>query len=134
MQTNKQGWILSTLHEHGHKQTPLRTRIATYITEKKGIFSVQDITRAFPTMDKVTVYRTIDLFRSLDIIHTVTSIEGMEYYELHGNTHHHHIICTSCKKTACINCKLPNITVPGFTDIHHTVLVTGLCTSCHKKA
>ena len=133
MKKNNNVWILSTLKAHGHKQTPSRVRIGEYIIRHTGIFSAHNIMRTYPTMDKVTVYRTLELFQSLDIIHPLITIEGVEYYELHGNAHHHHIICTSCKKTACVSCALPHVSAPGFTNLHHVVIVTGLCTTCGKK-
>ncbi len=133
MKKNNDAWIPSVLKARGYRQTPSRVRIGEYLVHHKGIFSAHDIMRAYPTMDKVTVYRTLELFQLLDIIHSLISIEGVEYYELHGSTHHHHIVCTMCKKTACVSCALPPFSVPGFTNPHHVVIVTALCTSCSKK-
>lgn len=126
-------WILPKIEGGGYKQTAVRKQIATWLEKHKGIFSVHDILRAFPKLDKVSVYRTIELFGGLDIVHPITAIDGVQYYELHGNTHHHHIVCTNCHKTACVNCHIPKITVRGFARTHHTFILSGLCASCQKK-
>ncbi len=127
------GWIIKSVLAKGYKKTSPRTRVAETIERHKGIFSAQDITHALRSLDRVSVYRTLELLASLDIIHPIVHLEGAQYYELHGNTHHHHVVCTRCHRSACIECDVPRIRVRGFQATHHTFIVTALCTSCAKR-
>jgi Fe2+ or Zn2+ uptake regulation protein len=124
--------ILSILQSNGYKVTTPRKNVASYITTCKGLFCPQDIIRAHPDMDSVSIYRTIDLFVSLDIIHSVRIHQGHQYYELHEEQkkHHHHIVCTECQKTACIPCTLHIPEINSFNNIHHTISFTGTCSTC----
>jgi Fur family ferric uptake transcriptional regulator len=123
-------WIRKRLQDAEHKWTQPRADIARFLATHDGIFSATEILRAFRRMDKVSVYRTLELLASLDIIHPATHMGGIQYYELHAKRHHHHAICTQCKKIAHIACTLPKKIVRGFSQIHHSFLLTGLCTSC----
>lgn len=127
-------WSVQLLRKSGRRLTAIREAIALHIERRKGVFSAHDIMMRFPRADKVTVYRTIELLAECDIIHPVATLNGAQYYEVHGNAHHHHIICTSCRRSACIACAVPSVKVPGFEKPHHTFLLTGLCRACAKNA
>lgn len=127
-------WMLTALTDAGYKRTAVRKRITAFLAEHKGIFSAQDIMRKLPSLDKISVYRTIELLAAEDMIHPVSLMSGMQYYEAHGNKHHHHAICTGCKSARCVDCRVPNVKVSGFKKLHHTFLFTGLCVRCAKAA
>lgn len=124
-------WIEEKLIQEGYRITGPREYVVDFVLKKKGIFSVKEILQKNKKLDKVSVYRTIDLLTSLDIIHPTLMLDGHQMYELHAEKHHHHIICTKCKKDECVPCA---VTVPkkikGFSEIHHEVHFTGVCTSC----
>ena len=124
-------WILDLLKSKGQKITAARKKVAAYIVDIDGLFSAKEILSAVPTMDRVTVYRVLDVFESLDIIHAVLTHHGETHYELHGEHHHHHIVCTRCKKTSCVECTITRKEISGFSNIHHSVVFTGLCNTCN---
>lgn len=126
----KSAWIMGVVQQRGAKITPLRIQIAEWIEKHEGVFSVQAILEAFPTLDKVTIYRTIELFTELDIVHPTIQLDGQQYFELHQKQHHHHAICTNCHKTKCIDCPVQEKPISGFRDLHHAVNFTGLCVRC----
>lgn len=129
-----QQYILSHIVASGGKITSTRKVIAKYIATCKGLFCPQDIIKAHPTLDTVSVYRTVELFQSIGIIFPVVQIDGHQYYELHSHDteHHHHIICTSCKDSVCTPCTQSACEqrIPGFHNVHHTIAMTGVCTAC----
>lgn len=126
-------WIHDILSKNGYKQTPAREKIIKIITHTKGLFSTKDIIKKTQKIDRVSVYRTIDLLTSLDIIHPVTTRANEQVYELHAQTkHEHHIICNNCQKTKTIKCSIPKIILKGFHHIHHTLVLNGLCNHCAK--
>jgi len=129
-------WILENITRHGHKSTTTRRLIAEFLTRHKGLFCARTIEQALPSLDKVSIYRTLELMKSLDIITAVTTIDGQQFYEVNKETdHHHHIICTDCKKTKCVDCQehaaTPNI--PGFSKIKHSIILTGVCDTCNDS-
>lgn len=129
--TMAQGWIQQRVQEKGYKLTSTRKRLFSYIESVDGIVSVGNILEALPMLDKVSVYRTIDLLVTLDIIHAATQIDGQQYYEVHQEEqHHHHIVCTECLTSECVPCDVPMKKIPRFTHVHHSLTMTGVCMSC----
>jgi Fur family ferric uptake transcriptional regulator len=49
-------------------------------------------------VNKTTVYRELDFLLSEQIIKNVQIDSSTEYYELADREHHHHLVCTNCKK------------------------------------
>lgn len=125
--------ILSFFKKTGYKLTSTRKAIAKYVETKKGIFCAHDLISELSSLDRVSIYRTIELFEKLDIVHPVLVLDGQQYYEAHSNAqgHHHHAICTKCHKSECISCDVEEKPVPGFKETHHMMAVTGLCYKCH---
>jgi Fe2+ or Zn2+ uptake regulation protein len=124
-------WILQKILSREKRITSQRETVATWLLQNEGMFSPKDLIQALPDLDRVSIYRTIDLFVQLDIIHPTLVMEGHQYYELHEDvTHHHHVVCTGCKKSGCVPCVLPTKKIDGFTHLHHEVHFTGLCTAC----
>lgn len=132
MKKKEKGWIGQEIKSAGYKQTPSRTSIFSWLEKHKGIFSAKEILEANTSLDSVSVYRTLELLTKLDIIDPLMKIDDHQYYELHEEQHHHHAVCRKCKKAACIGCPGISVSVKGFSDIHHSLAVTGLCTSCAK--
>jgi Fe2+ or Zn2+ uptake regulation protein len=122
--------LLSRLNTLSKKITVPRRAIATWIDAHEGVFSAKEILSELP-LDKVSVYRTLELFTELDLIHPVLMQHGEQHYERHDLKHHHHVVCSSCEKSACVGCEVKEEKrFTGFTHIHHTLVFTGLCTTC----
>lgn len=119
------------LTEAGYKLTTPRKLIAGWISQHKGTFSVSEIRKKLTELDKVTVYRTLKLFCSLDLIHGVLSLHGEQHYEIHDKQqHHHHVVCEGCGKNECIPCEITTKKIPSFKQIHHNLVFRGLCNEC----
>lgn len=132
----KQNWLLEKLVENGYKATTPRRVITEYLVKQEGLFCPLTIAKKLRTIDKVSIYRTLESLKDLGLINPVINIEGQQFYEKNDESnHHHHVICTNCKKTKCIDCE--HVTFPkvkGFSDVKHSIILTGLCTVCKKKA
>lgn len=118
------------LREHGQKCTPTRLTVLQWCFEYDGVFSAQDVLDYNKTLDKVSVYRTLELFSELDIIHPIALNDQRQYYELHEKKHHHHIVCEGCNMTACIDCPVKKVQNKNFSSIHHSFIMTGVCNAC----
>lgn len=124
-------WIEEHIVRAGYKRTPSRKAIFSYIVKKEGLFSAMDMLEAKPSLDKVSVYRTLELLVSLDLIRPVRLLNDQQMYEVHRHeSHHHHAVCSLCHKQACVPCDVPKKNVPGFTQVHHDVSFTGICENC----
>lgn len=124
-------WIEQQVADAGYKRTPSRKVIFSYILKKDGLFSAADILKSEATLDKVSVYRTLDLLVSLDVIRAVRLLNDQQMYEVHKHDdHHHHVVCSDCLKQACVPCEVPTKNVPGFASVHHDISFIGLCQGC----
>lgn len=91
-------------------------------------------------IDKVTVYRTIDLLRKMGLIQEV-GLGRNRLLELSDayHSHHHHFTCLSCGTitdfdSAIIESNLKQIGEQlGFTVRNHQVELTGTCKECAQK-
>lgn len=124
-------WIQSILVEKGYKLTEPRLQVAAWIETHHKPFSVADVVESYPQLDRVSIYRTVDLLAALDIIHPTLQLHGHQFYEIHeAKKHHHHVMCTGCEKAACVPCGVKQKTVRGFGELHHEVHFTSLCHAC----
>ncbi len=93
-------------------------------------------------VDKVSVYRSIELFEKLGLVHRVNI--GWKYkLELsdHFLSHHHHLNCLSCGKSIDIEDEthigdyINKIsTEHGFRPERHNFEIDGYCKDCLAKA
>lgn len=117
--------IQTQLRNAGYRNSKTRNEIISVICASCKMFQAQDVIDQLPEVDRVTVYRTIELLSSLDIIHPTMQKDGAQYYELHGLEHHHHAMCTNCDAQECVECEIPP--VPGK---HHTIYYSYTCAKC----
>lgn len=120
------------LKQNGFRLSTPRRAVLSWIQAKDGVFCAADMIKELTEIDRVSVYRTIDVLSDLDIIHQVYQKDGQQYYEVdeEGKKHHHHVTCDRCGKDECIDCPVPVTKVPGFSLIHHVVHFTGVCVKC----
>lgn len=126
-------WLKDNLKKMGYKSTPTRNKIWKQIEKTNGIFCAKQIIAKL-RIDKASIYRSLDLLEKLNIIRPAINIKGEQFYEKNNiKNHHHHIVCTECLKTSCINCTEPKLkTNKKFNNINHLLIFTGICNSCTK--
>lgn len=99
-----------------------------------------EIARRTPSVDRTSVYRTLELFATLGI--TQTTIHGWTpLTELAEpfKPHHHHIVCEQCGRVVEIeNDTLEDVlsliaSRHNFTLTKHMVELTGTCAECRQK-
>jgi len=122
--------LLTRLKQAGFKQTQPRQAVTEWITKHDGVFSANEIIKAIPQLDRVSIYRILECLTKLDAIHSVFRLHGEEHYEKHETNHHHHAVCEGCEKTTCIPCTIRQKKISGFRQIHHSFVFTGLCVKC----
>lgn len=90
--------------------------------------------------DRVTVYRTLQVFMEKGIIHTIPTSDNSIRYALckencaggHHHDNHVHFVCTVCGQTTCLDSVIvPEVRLPiGFKPLEKQMIVTGVCEGC----
>jgi Fur family ferric uptake transcriptional regulator len=78
------------------------------------------------------------MFEARDV-DMIIGTDGESQYRLCSNDHHHHLTCTKCGLAIEIMGEALEIWAKqvgidnGFTEIAHTLEITGVCRSCKKN-
>ncbi len=106
--------------------------------------SAQDIHAALrqqgETVGLATVYRTLQTLVDAGEADQVQTDAGEAVYRLCSPTHHHHLVCRQCGRTAEIEGPAVERWASkvaeehGFVDVRHTVELFGLCASCSRAS
>lgn len=94
--------IIEALQQIGYRLTPQRMMIVEAIADSGEHVSAEEIHEkvrsAYPYLDISTVYRTLDLLKTLHLVSETDMGSGHAQYELLSKGLHHHLICTECGK------------------------------------
>lgn len=89
-----------------------------------------------------TIYRTLQIFDSLDIVHKLDFDGGAYRYEIvdeKESHHHHHLICEKCDRVTEVHLDLLDSLEEvveneyNFRITDHRVKIFGICEACVKK-
>ena len=119
-----------------------RRKILELFLIQEGALSHSDIEKkAGEKFDRVTVYRTLQVFLEKGLIHNIPTADNSIRYALckddctagHHRDDHVHFICSSCGTTVCLEeVNVPVLKLPkGFVAEQVEVLVNGVCKSCN---
>ncbi len=118
-----------------------RRKILELFLQSNGALEHADIEKnTGSSLDRVTVYRTLQSFVEKGIIHHIPTSDNSIKYALckdkceegHHHDNHVHFICNSCAKTICLDdVIIPNVKLPkGFTPDKSEMMVHGVCGEC----
>jgi Fur family ferric uptake transcriptional regulator len=135
--------IAGILREHGYKLTPQRHALLKVIASHHDHLSPDElfeITRQeYPDIGRVTIYRTLELLSSLNLICRVHAPNGCRNYMMRKPTeHHHHLVYSGYGRavdfTDCglSNAKKTLAEKTGFTIEGHLLELYGRCQDCQK--
>lgn len=133
--------VMETLQQAGIAGTPQRLAVLKILQDSAQPLSVGVIREKLETttsINKVTVYRIISLFKKQGIIRDVLSAGDAIYFEMATSDHpvHPHF---SCKNCGALNCLMPLtfsqarqlIDSPGNYSVDHIEInISGLCNGC----
>jgi Fur family transcriptional regulator, ferric uptake regulator len=126
------------LRQHGHSVTPQRVAVFDYLRENDPVPMAQIISYN-DLGDQATIYRTIALFKKLDVAHDVI-LGGRKMLELTDefDIHHHHVSCLKCGRTVTLEDPVVErrlqllAQTQGFKLVGHQVEISGICATCLK--
>lgn len=128
------------------RTTRQRTAILDALTEADEFRSAQQwhevMSRSGDRIGLATVYRNLQAMADAGAVDAVRDEEGEVLYRLCHATgeHHHHLRCRTCG--TAVEIEGPAVETwaakigadHGFTDIDHTMELTGTCSACAAKA
>lgn len=124
------------------RTTPIRCSVLRTFLEKPFALSHSDILSELENQfDRVTVYRTMNLFLEKGLIHLAFSDTEGKLYALcdlnrcDTSRHHHdhlHLRCSECHHVYCIDSvAIPAINIPeGYQFTELQLLAEGICNLC----
>lgn len=132
--------VVEALQQIGYRLTPQRMMILEAIADSGGHLSAEEIHEtvrtAYPYLDISTVYRTLDLLKTLHLVSETDLGRGPAQYELLSKGLHHHLICTECREILDV----PNSLLDSLRhamseeyDFHAEIehlAVFGICSNC----
>lgn len=128
------------LKESGYSSTNARSAVFEALLGQEPMSMHQLIERA-ATVDRASVYRTIELFEQLGIVQRLAI--GWKYkIELTDkfSAHHHHLTCTQCSRITTLNeNELERLIEQmarshGFVPSSHQIEIQGICGECAGRA
>lgn len=133
----------AALRRHGHRMTAQRRLILEEIAAARGHIAADAIHRAVaaqdPTVNKSTVYRTLDLLERLGRLVHHHDATGMAYH--HADEHGHlHLACLGCghmtlvEDTAIADDFVERLhEAHGFRANLAHAAIFGVCTACEAE-
>jgi Fur family ferric uptake transcriptional regulator len=129
------------LRARGVRPTAQRIRILAELAREPNDATAQELHERLAPRGRIglaTVYRTLGVLAAEGIVDVLVHDPGVLCYRLCGDSHHHHLVCTSCHAVAELSdCSLDEwlertSAEHGFTPTGHRLEVTGLCAACRS--
>ena len=134
--------ISEDLQGRGLRATPFREELLSLLRAEGLPLSYQEIQGRFrEKVDRVTLYRNLELLRTHGLVHQVQGLDGAWRFCAHdvsgpgcpGN--HVHLLCVVCGRMEClVDQPLPRVAVhEGFEVEGKQLVVYGCCSGCREK-
>lgn len=131
--------IEELIASNGYRLTAPRRSVFTELQTATRPLSIAELSELCRDIDRVSIYRTLNLFSTLNIINVI-AVGWKKQYELAGpfKPHHHHLQCVSCGELVAIDTpRLEGIvtdlaTSHGYQLAHHHIELHGICKKCQK--
>ena len=131
---------LALLSSKGYKLTPQRRAVLDAFLECDPFPTAQQLLAAVhkkhANVSLDTIYRNLALLSELGVIHEIYRTAGNVYEILAPGHHHHHLVCTECGKTECVDiCPMQDAYIKeaekkGFRITGHIFEFYGICKDC----
>ncbi|MBY0515953.1 MAG: transcriptional repressor [Bacteriovoracaceae bacterium] len=132
------------------KITEQRRKILEFLLSNHGPFTVEEMAQKLKSQgfDLATIYRSMGTFEEAGLVEKRLFGDSVIRWEMAAHTggscahdhhgHHHHLMCTECKKIIQIDVCLPPSTQQelsrlGYADLKHHLEFSGICPQCQVK-
>jgi Fur family ferric uptake transcriptional regulator len=131
------------LKKNGLSVTKTREQVLTTIYSIEGHFTVDELEEQlvdFKGSQRATIYRTIKHMMEAGLLAKVqTSTHAKVAYEhTLGHSHHDHLVCDRCgdiiefHDEAIDRVQIDIADRYGFRLLHHSMILTGICSPCQR--
>jgi Fe2+ or Zn2+ uptake regulation protein len=127
---------LSVLAEHGYRTTHPRREVLEAVLQQTRPFTAEQMVQLLPEISRATVYRTLEIMASVDILTRLLQSNGHPAYVVGEPGHRHHLICSKCGYVVAFTaCPVePVVNELGrshdFAIQGHSLEIFGLCQNC----
>jgi len=135
--------ILENIRKKGLRDSKIKRKVIEYLLKANKPLSIGEIIELLDQeefrFNKTSLYRETDKLLKGGFITEIDFLDGKKRYEINTGTHHHHAICTKCKKIVCV--EIPNnleeVEKKLFQDTQfkvedHVLEFFGTCKECSK--
>jgi Fur family ferric uptake transcriptional regulator len=133
------------IRSEGLRETGQRMMILDAFLNANDHVSAEDIYRLVNRRKRkvgfTTVYRTMKLISDCGLAREVMFDDGISRFEHNfGRKHHHHLICTRCKRVIEFSSRIMDeaektiLKKHGFELQYHKYEIFGLCNQCREHA
>jgi Fur family ferric uptake transcriptional regulator len=132
-----------TLRREGYRLTPQRTLIWEVVRGAGRHMTAEEIAAQvqtqLPDVNLSTVYRTLELLVSLDLVSETRLGSTRTYFEVAPEPVHHHFVCESCGSVGHFSDELLDDLYAslradqGFAPTGARATVFGVCGACRKR-
>jgi Fe2+ or Zn2+ uptake regulation protein len=135
--------IAGLLAQHGYRLTAPRRAVVSVVLRQPRPFTAEQLVGELkswaPDVGRSTIYRTLEILASLDILTRVLRADGHPAYVVGAPGHRHHLVCSDCGAvvafTRCpIDELVRDLRRDTDYDIHgHLLEVFGVCPACRLQ-
>lgn len=131
---------LTRLLDHfGVRITPVRHLLYRALEEASTAMSLNDLEAELVTVDKSSIFRNLQLFLGVGLIHQIQDGSGIAKYAVNQSHEHSHahFTCEVCGETICLDglsLDYSQLLLPeGYKAGGYTLIIKGVCPNCNKK-
>jgi len=131
------------LARHGHRMTQPRRIVTGQVLQQTRPFTaeqmVAEVHEVAPEIGRATVYRTLELLGSVDVVARVLRSDGHPAYIAGSPGHRHHLVCSDCGTTVAFSaCPVDALVSDLRRDTNfaiqgHMLEVFGVCPACQTQ-
>lgn len=138
----KENRYVDILTQRNIQPTAIRILVLQAMMQANRTVSLLDLENLLDSVDKSSIFRSITLFLSRHLVHSIDDGTGSLKYAVCGETCscdvedlHTHFHCEECNRTFCLkNIPTPMVIMPkGFTLNSINYVLKGLCPDCAEK-
>lgn len=132
---------IERLEKKGVRVTSIRMLVLDALMRASRTMSLADLETELETVDKSSIFRTLEVFEANHLVHSIDDGTGSMKYEIcEGEDSctvadmHTHFYCEKCHKTYCLKeINAPLVDLPeGFTVHSVNYIIKGICSSCRE--
>jgi Fur family ferric uptake transcriptional regulator len=130
--------VMRVLDDRGYRLTMPRRAIVAAVLAHGRPFTAEQLVEELPGIGRATVYRTLEILASVDLLTRLLQPGGHPAYVVGQPGHRHHLVCSECGAVvAFTRCPVEELVrdLTKDTDfaIHsHHLEVFGICPRCRE--